>query len=100
MTAQASFMTDRVPGGRRARLDRLRDALPELDLLTADDVCELLKVKKSWLYDTVEAGTIAVIRLGKQLRFQPSAISDYLATQRSGTLAGGGASCDGGDEYA
>jgi excisionase family DNA binding protein len=42
-------------------------------------VCSLLKVKKSWLYDTVEAGGIEVIRLGKQLRFQPSAISAYLA---------------------
>jgi excisionase family DNA binding protein len=47
--------------------------------LTADDACALLKVKKSWLYDTVEAGAIEVIRLGKQLRFQPSAISAYLA---------------------
>jgi excisionase family DNA binding protein len=51
----------------------------DLDLLTADDVCALLKVKKSWLYDTVEAGLIEVVRLGKQLRFQPSAISAYLA---------------------
>jgi excisionase family DNA binding protein len=55
------------------------DVLWNLDLLTADDVCALLKVKKSWLYDTVESGAIEVIRLGKQLRFQPSAISAYLA---------------------
>jgi excisionase family DNA binding protein len=54
-------------------------AWQDLDLLTADDVCALLKVKKSWVYDTVEAGAIEVIRLGKQLRFQPSAISAYLA---------------------
>ena len=26
----------------------------DLDLLTPDDVCALLKVKKSWLYDAVE----------------------------------------------
>lgn len=55
------------------------DTLRHLDLLTAEDVCALLKVKKSWLYDTVEAGAIEVIRLGKQLRFQPAAISAYLA---------------------
>jgi hypothetical protein len=28
-----------------------------LNLLTPDDVCTLLKVKKSWLYDTVESGS-------------------------------------------
>lgn len=62
-----------------ATQEQHRDVLRDLDLLTADDVCALLKVKKSWLYDTVEAGAIEVIRLGKQLRFQPSAISAYLA---------------------
>jgi excisionase family DNA binding protein len=50
----------------------------DLGLLTPDDVCALLKVKKSWLYDTVEAGAIEVIRLGKQLRFRPSALVRYL----------------------
>jgi len=37
----------------------------DLDLLTPDDVCALLKIKKSWLYDTVETGAIGAIRLGK-----------------------------------
>lgn len=50
----------------------------DLDLLTPDDVCALLKVKKSWLYDAVENGTIEAIRLGKQLRFRPSALIRYL----------------------
>lgn len=48
------------------------------ELLTADDVCALLKVKKSWLYDTVEQGFLKPIRLGKQLRFRPSTIARYL----------------------
>jgi excisionase family DNA binding protein len=64
---------------QRQGQEQRRDLLWELDLLTADDVCALLKVKKSWLYDTVESGAIEVIRLGKQLRFQPSAIAAYLA---------------------
>jgi excisionase family DNA binding protein len=64
---------------KRQNQEQRRDVLWDLDLLTADDVCALLKVKKSWLYDTVESGAIEVIRLGKQLRFQPSAISAYLA---------------------
>jgi excisionase family DNA binding protein len=50
----------------------------DLDLLTPDDVCALLKVKKSWLYDAVECGALEAIRLGKQLRFRPSALVRYL----------------------
>jgi excisionase family DNA binding protein len=60
------------------RPDPLQGARWDLDLLTPDDVCALLKVKKSWLYDTVETGAIEVIRLGKQLRFRPSALIRYL----------------------
>jgi excisionase family DNA binding protein len=50
----------------------------DLDLLTPDDVCALLKVKKSWLYDAVENGALEAIRLGKQLRFRPSTLDRYL----------------------
>lgn len=50
----------------------------DLDLLTPDDVCALLKVKKSWLYDAVESGELEAVRLGKQLRFRPSALASYL----------------------
>jgi excisionase family DNA binding protein len=55
----------------------------DLDLLTPDDVCALLKVKKSWLYDAVEDGSIETIRLGKQLRFRPSALVRYLEERAS-----------------
>jgi excisionase family DNA binding protein len=55
-----------------------QDPYRDLDLLTPDDVCALLKVKKSWLYDTVENGALEAIRLGKQLRFRPSALLRYL----------------------
>ena len=60
-----------------------RDAHWDLDLLTPDDVCTLLKVKKSWLYDAVENGSIETIRLGKQLRFRPSALVRYLEERMS-----------------
>jgi excisionase family DNA binding protein len=56
----------------------LPDADAEIRLLDADDVCTLLKVRKSWLYDTVESGAIPVVRLGKQLRFRPADIAAYL----------------------
>jgi excisionase family DNA binding protein len=54
----------------------------DLDLLTPDDVCALLKVKKSWLYDEVERGALDAIRLGKQLRFRPSDLAHYLDANR------------------
>jgi excisionase family DNA binding protein len=67
-------------GGNHAdsRPDPAQNAYWDLDLLTPDDVCALLKVKKSWLYDAVENGAIEAIRLGKQLRFRPSALVRYL----------------------
>lgn len=68
-------MTDR---DERTTPVQLPGAWADLDLLTPDDVCVLLKVKKSWLYDTVESGAIETIRLGKQLRFRPSALTRYL----------------------
>jgi excisionase family DNA binding protein len=79
-------------------VDRIGDDVPgwpvppqgaywDLDLLTPDDVCALLKVKKSWLYDTVENGALEAIRLGKQLRFRPSALVRYLQ-ERASTAKG------------
>jgi excisionase family DNA binding protein len=61
----------------------------DLDLLTPDDVCALLKVKKSWLYDAVENGALEAIRLGKQLRFRPSALVRYLEERASHGNGGG-----------
>ena len=61
----------------------------DLDLLTPDDVCALLKVKKSWLYDAVESGALEAVRLGKQLRFRPSALARYL-DERVSNVNGGG----------
>ena len=61
----------------------------DLDLLTPDDVCALLKVKKSWLYDAVENGAIEAIRLGKQLRFRPSVLVRYLEERASHGNGGG-----------
>ena len=34
--------------------------------------------QESWLYDAVENGALEAIRLGKQLRFRPSALIRYL----------------------
>ena len=62
-----------------------QDVLADLELLTPDEVCALLKVKRSWLYDTVESGRLEAVRLGKQLRFRPSAVARYLDGAVTGT---------------
>jgi excisionase family DNA binding protein len=67
-----------------------RADLLDLDLLTPDDVCTLLKVKKSWLYDEVEAGRLEALRLGKQLRFRPSDLARYLEARAKAGSDGGG----------
>jgi excisionase family DNA binding protein len=47
-------------------------------LLTPDQLCELLQLKKSWLYDQVESGRLPCVRLGKQLRFRREDIHRHL----------------------
>jgi excisionase family DNA binding protein len=49
-----------------------------LELLTVDDVCGLLKVRKSWLYDAVERGDLPVVRLGRHLRFRRDDLASLL----------------------
>ncbi len=42
------------------------------DLLTAQEAAELLKLKKSTVYEMVKRGELPAVRLGKQLRFSRS----------------------------
>jgi excisionase family DNA binding protein len=55
----------------------------QLALLTVDDLVALLQVKKSWVYDEVEAGRLHCLRLGRQLRFRVGDVEAYL--QAAGT---------------
>ena len=52
-----------------------------LDLLTVDDVCRLLKVKRSWVYDAAERGDIPAVRLGRQLRFRRTDIAQLVGNE-------------------
>lgn len=55
-----------------------------LALLTVDDLVALLQVKKSWIYDEVEAGRLQCLRLGRQLRFRISDVEAYLQAAETG----------------
>lgn len=50
----------------------------QLSLLTVDQVCKLLQVKRNWIYDEVQAGRFPVKRLGRLLRFRPEDIDAHL----------------------
>jgi excisionase family DNA binding protein len=55
-----------------------------LALLTVDDLVALLQVKKSWIYDEVEAGRLQCLRLGRQLRFRVVDVDAYLQAAETG----------------
>ena len=58
------------------------------ELLTVDDVAQMLKVPKSWVYERTRrrgADRLPVVKLGKYVRFKESAIEAFLErTQRNG----------------
>lgn len=47
-------------------------------LLNVDDVCKMLQIKKSTIYKMTMKRELPFIRIGKQLRFKRSQITEYL----------------------
>jgi excisionase family DNA binding protein len=68
---------DRTSSGRHQNAS-LRHEDHDLELLTPDQLCSLLHVRKSWIYDQVEAGRLPHLRLGNQLRFRRADLAEYL----------------------
>lgn len=52
------------------------------DLLTLDQICERLKVKRSFIYDLTSRRQIPHIKVGRLLRFDPDEINSWLQSQR------------------
>ncbi len=44
--------------------------LDDLDLMTVEEVCALLKVRKWFVYDAVSSGRLVGVKLGRALRFR------------------------------
>lgn len=62
--------------------------MPEYaELLTVDEVAELMKVPKSWVYERTRARTedrLTFIKLGKYVRFTEADVRAFIERQRRG----------------
>jgi len=47
------------------------------DLITIEELCEELKLEKSWVYQRTRINKIPCIRFGKYLRFRLSDVVEY-----------------------
>jgi excisionase family DNA binding protein len=57
------------------------------ELITVEDVAALLRVKVSWVYDRINpkhGGRLPHVRLGRYVRFERSAILEFIERQRKG----------------
>ena len=52
--------------------------------LTVDDLCDMLKVKKSFVYNLTHLGHIPFYKVGKQFRFKRSEIIEWLERKHFG----------------
>jgi excisionase family DNA binding protein len=48
------------------------------DLLTPEEVCSLLRIKKQRLYEWVHFGQIPYVKVGRFLRFSRSKITEWI----------------------
>lgn len=60
------------------RSDASAASLPDGPLLSVEQVAEHLGVRPRWVYQRVQTGEIAALRLGRHLRFRPTVIAAYL----------------------
>lgn len=51
-------------------------------LLTPQDVADILKIKKSTVYEMIKRGSLPAKKMGKQLRILPESIQQYLSMEQ------------------
>lgn len=47
-------------------------------LLTVQDICDQLQVRKEWVYAIVRRGDLKRIKIGKEFRFRQTDLDAYL----------------------
>lgn len=68
--------------GTRESIAADEAAVPQL--LTVRDVAKLLQVHEKTIYAWVSRGELPCVRVGKCLRFDPSAVSRWLQARKAG----------------
>lgn len=58
-------------------------------LLTADDVAELMRVTRAWVYAETRRNALPHLRLGRYVRYRRSAIEAWMRTLERGPAAPG-----------
>ena len=51
-------------------------------LLTVNELCERLRVKRSWVYEQVRQDAIPHVRVGRYIRFSWPQVEEWLGTDR------------------
>lgn len=72
------------------RIDRERNVSPHQDpegLITVKEVCELLSMKPSWVYDVAWKGDLPSYRMGRAVRFRRSDVIAFVEARRGSALA-------------
>jgi excisionase family DNA binding protein len=58
-------------------------------LMTVNEVCVKLGVRKRYIYKLTQEGRIPYIKVGKYLRFRPSDIEEWLSANSAGESSNG-----------
>lgn len=56
----------------------MASSVDDLDLMTVEEVCALLKVRKWFVYDAVSSGRLVAVKLGRSLRFRRRDIARFI----------------------
>lgn len=59
-------------------------------LLTAEDVADMLGIGKDWIYAEVRANRIPHVRLGRYVRFRAESIEQWIRELERGATMNGG----------
>lgn len=59
------------------------DTLAE-DLLTADEVATMLRMKRAWVYAETRRGSLPHVRLGRYVRYRRSAVTAWVESLEQG----------------
>jgi excisionase family DNA binding protein len=57
---------------------------PTDDLLTADEVAAMLRMKRAWVYAETRRGSLPHVRLGRYVRYRRSAVVAWVESIEQG----------------